>query len=196
MQRTFFTYPAARPAIQDGDLLLYRPRDWFGRIIADAGDSKYCHAAMAGWWGDKLMNVEMTRTGGRAQKLSNIVHQYPNVIDVYHFTAKTLAEGESVKHCEEVIRNAALSNMIDITAIPYGWKYIYRAIERRLFGFPLRGEVPGDMPDCSVAFDRSYEAAGAKLLPGLDHDVEPADLAKSVYFAYSMTLEDSNVPTE
>ena len=38
---------------------------------------------MAGWWKDRLMSVEMTSGGGRAQLLSNLVAQWPGVIDVY-----------------------------------------------------------------------------------------------------------------
>ena len=57
---TFSSYAEARRQIRNADLLLFRRRDWLGRLIAVAGRSEYVHAAMAGWWKDRLMCVEMT----------------------------------------------------------------------------------------------------------------------------------------
>ena len=80
-------YSEARYRIHDADLLLFRRRNWYTRVIAVAGRSQYVHAAMAGWWKDRLMCVEMTSGGGRAQLLSNLVEQWPGVIDVYRANA-------------------------------------------------------------------------------------------------------------
>ena len=88
MEPILLNYAAARREICDGDLLLFRPRGLVWRAIAVAGRSEYTHAAMAGWWGNRLMNVEMTSGGGRAQLLSNIVGQWPGVVDVYQANAE------------------------------------------------------------------------------------------------------------
>ena len=48
------SYADVRHEIRDGDLLLFRRRDWLARLIAVAGRSQYVHAAMAGWWSDRL----------------------------------------------------------------------------------------------------------------------------------------------
>src|SRR5512137_265229 len=80
-------YGEVRRRIRDADLLLFRRRSRIGRLISVAGRSQYVHAAMAGWWKDRLMCVEMTSGGGRAQLLSNIVAPWPGVVDVYQANA-------------------------------------------------------------------------------------------------------------
>ena len=80
-------YSDVRHKIRDADLLLFRRRNRIARLIAVAGRSQYVHAAMAGWWKDRLMCVEMTSGGGRAQLLSNLVARWPGVIDVYQANA-------------------------------------------------------------------------------------------------------------
>ena len=77
MTRIQLPYPEARDKIRNADLLLFRPRDWYTRAIAAAGRTEYVHAALAGWWNGRLMCVEMTSSGGRAQLLSNIVQRWP-----------------------------------------------------------------------------------------------------------------------
>ena len=114
---TFASYAEARRQIRDADLLLFRRRDWLGRLIAVAGRSQYVHAAMAGWWKDRLMCVEMTKGGGRAQLLSNLVARWPGVIDVYQANAGR----------RRFSRERALRAMIGITGRRYGWTNLFHA---------------------------------------------------------------------
>ena len=103
--------------IRDADLLLFRRRNRLARLIAVAGRSQYVHAAMAGWWNDRLMCVEMTSGGGRAQLLSNLVGAWPGVIDVYQANAAG----------RRFSRERALLAMIGITGKRYGWVNLFRA---------------------------------------------------------------------
>ncbi len=103
-------YAEVRERTLNADLLLFRRRNWYTRLIAVAGRSEYVHAAMAGWWNDRLMCVEMTSGGGRAQLLSNIVERWPGVIDVY----RTNAENRRFS------RRRAIQAMVAITGRPYG----------------------------------------------------------------------------
>ena len=68
------SYSAARKKIRDGDVLLFRRRSGvMGKLIAVAGRSEYCHAAMAAWWNGRLMCLETVQGhGGRAVLLSRV----------------------------------------------------------------------------------------------------------------------------
>ena len=186
-ERISIPYSEARRRIRDGDLLLFRPRGLIWRAIAVAGRSQYTHAAMAGWWNGRLMNVEMTSGGGRAQLLSNIVDRWPGVIDVYEANAER-------KH--HFSRSRALGAMIGITGVPYGRWNLFRAA---MIHMPLlRFLVPADMDDaemsqwppfCSMAVSMACRRAGVDPVPELaDRMTEPADLARSLFFKYRFTL--------
>ena len=180
-------YNDARSQIKNADLLLFRPRGapWW-RAIAVAGRSEYTHAGMAGWWGDRLMNVEMTSGGGRAQLLSNLVEQWPGVIDVYAANAVR----------RRFSRERALQAMIGITGKPYGKWNLFRA---GLYHMPfVRFMVSPDTDDietsnwplfCSQAASIAYRLGGVDPVPNLtDRLTEPGDLARSPFFQYRFTL--------
>jgi len=181
------SYNEARGQIKNADLLLFRPRGalWW-RAIAVAGRSEYTHAGMAGWWGGRLMNIEMTFGGGRAQLLSNVVARWPGVIDVYAANATR----------RRFSRERALQAMISITGKPYGKWNLFRA---SLYHTPLlRFMVPPDMNDtessnwplfCSQAASIAYRLGGVDPVPNLtDRLTEPGDLARSSFFQYRFTL--------
>jgi len=179
-------YAAARRAIRDGDLLLYRPRCWYTRLIAVAGRSEYVHAAMAAWWNRRLMNVEMTSGGGRAQLLSNLVERWPGAIDVYRANANH----------RRFSRQAAVEAMIAITGKRYGW---FNLLKASTFHLPLLrfmvhpdeddGEESNLPPFCSQAVSLACRRGGVDPVPNLaDRLTEPADLARSAFFQYRWTL--------
>jgi hypothetical protein len=179
-------YADARRQIRDGDLLLYRPRCWYTRLIAVAGRSEYVHAAMAGWWNARLMNVEMTSGGGRAQLLSNIVEQWPGVIDVYRANATR----------RKFSRAKALDAMKAITGKPYGKVNLCRAalMHMMVFRFLVQPDL-NDLdattwpPFCSEAIAIACRRGGVDPVPNLaDRLTEPADLSRSPFFAYRFTL--------
>jgi hypothetical protein len=179
-------YSEARREIHDADLLLFRRRNWYTRVIAVAGRSEYVHAAMTGWWKDRLMCVEMTSGGGRAQLLSNIVAEWPGVIDVYGADAVG----------RRFSREKALAAMIAITGKRYGWLNLLRAALVHLPVF--RFLVPPDTDDieasrwppfCSQAVALADQAGGFDPVPNLaDRLTEPADLSRSPFYSYRFTL--------
>jgi hypothetical protein len=101
MNRCF--YPEVRNQIRDGDVLLFRAgRQWYSRLIAIGGRAEYSHAAMAVWWHDSLMCVEMCWTGGQAARLSARVAESPTGIDVYRCVydgAGWVAASRVIRHC-------------------------------------------------------------------------------------------------
>jgi hypothetical protein len=183
---TLVNYVLARPEIRDADLLLFRPRGLIWRAIAVAGRSEYTHAAMAGWWGRRLMNVEMTSGGGRAQLLSNIIRRWPGVVDVYRANADR----------KRFSRKRALAAMIAITGKPYGkWNLflasLYHVPLARFLVSPDSNDIETTPwpPFCSQAVATACRAGGVDPVPHLsDRLTEPADLARSGFFEYRFTL--------
>jgi hypothetical protein len=182
-----FAYADVRREIRNADLLLFRRRNCLTRLIAVAGRSQYVHAAMAGWWKDRLMCVEMTSGGGRAQLLSNIVAPWPGVVDVYRANASR----------RRFSRERALAAMIAVTGKQYGWANLCRAA---LLHLPLcRSLLRPDTNDaasstwppfCSQAVAIADRAGGIDPVPNLaDRLTEPADLARSPFFEYRFTLK-------
>jgi len=183
-------YADARCKIRDGDLLLFRPRGWIWRVVGVAGRSCYTHAAMAGWWKvgptRRLMCVEMTAGGGRAQLLSNLAARWPGAIDVYRANAAR----------RKFSRERALLRMIEITGREYGWWNLARAalVHLPIFRFLVRPatddrEATAWPPFCSQAAAEAYRAGGVDPVPNLaDRLTEPGDLARSPFFQYRFTL--------
>jgi hypothetical protein len=179
-------YSEVRRKIRDADLLLFRPRDWYTRAFAAAGRSEYVHAAMAGWWDGRLMCVEMTSGGGRAQLLSNIVERWPGVCDVYKTNATR----------RRFSREKALNAMIEITGKPYGrWNLfraaLYHAFVVRFLMLPPEDdlEMGEGTPFCSQAVSLACRMGGVDPVPNLsDRATEPGDLARSSFFQYKFTL--------
>jgi hypothetical protein len=180
-------YPDVRRKIRDADLLLFRPKDWYTRMFAVAGRTEYVHAAMAGWWDGRLMCVEMTSSGGRAQLLSNVVNRWPGVCDVYRTNAAR----------RKFSREKALDAMIEITGKPYGRWNLFRAalnhafIVRFLMSPPEEDlEIGRDAPFCSQAVSMACRTGGVDPVPNLsDRATEPGDLARSTFFKYLFTLD-------
>jgi hypothetical protein len=179
-------YADARREIHNADLLLFRRRSRLTRLIAVAGRSQYVHAAMAGWWKDRLMCVEMTSSGGRAQLLSNLVEQWPGAIDVYRANADH----------RRFSRQRALHAMIGITGKRYGWLNLFRAalLHMPAFRFLAQPDANDDAtsnepPFCSQAVAMADRTGGVDPVPNLaDRLTEPGDLARSTFFEYRFTL--------
>lgn len=179
-------YSDVRHEIRDADLLLFRRRSRIARLIAVAGRSPYVHAALAGWWKDRLMCVEMTSGGGRAQLLSNLAARWPEVIDVY----RTNTTGRRFS------RQRALRAMIGITGRRYGWLSLCRAAVLhmpvcRFLVHPDTNDFDASTwpPFCSQAVAMAHRAGGVDPVPNLaDRLTEPGDLGRSPFYEYRFTL--------
>jgi hypothetical protein len=185
-ETTHVRYCEARREIRDADLLLFRRRSRITRLIAVAGRSEYVHAAMAGWWKNRLMCVEMTNGGGRAQFLSNLVEQWPGTIDVYRANAVR----------QRFSRQRALCAMIGITGKRYGWVNLFRAalLHAPVFRFLVPPDAKDSEPSqkppfCSQAVAMADRTGGVDPVPNLaDRLTEPGDLSRSAFYAYRFTL--------
>ncbi len=185
MKHVVMRYSEARPLLADGDVLLFRSRGWIWSLIAVAGRSHYTHAAMVGRWRRRVMCVEMTGGGGRAQSLSNLVERWPGTIDVYR-----------TREIPVVKRLRAVDYMIDVTARPYGrWNLLRASLLHlpvvRCFANPSLDDAEDDRRPmfCSQAIASAYRSVGFDLVPNLcDRLTEPGDLARSALLEYQFTL--------
>lgn len=195
-------YADVRGNIADGDLLLFRPRSWWGWIISigtldprrwvsiffHGAQPRHSHAARAIWWGNSLWVVQQVSNPYKhLERLSDLVRRYPGKIDVYgrNFPWRCNFRRE---RANEVHKTVCLR--------PYGFWNCWRLIPRHL---PLvRRLMPIDANDkrlswfppfCSMAVSMSERAGGVDPCPGrADRDTEPHHLAESPVYYKKFTL--------
>ncbi len=178
-------YSAVRAEIPDGAILLRRAGPWLSsRLIGLSTGTPYCHAGMAGWWGDVLLCLETLQFhGGRAVTLSSQVRRYPGRWDVYEVRSSPML-GLPFNPW------GAVQDMIRGTGEPYGWGSLLAAAVRRVLRMPLTDDtLNGSWPTCSQAVSRSSRAGGRDPRPGLaDCVTEPGHLADPKFAQYRYTL--------
>jgi len=174
--------------IRRADLLLYRRRG----AISIAGRGAHSHAAKAIWAG-KQNDVPMvleTRSfvGARAVTLASQVRLYPGRIDVYHSNAGG--------RWPEYDRQKADRAMWCMVGKKYGWRGLWCAAVLHLpvVRWFVRAELD-DLaihkrpPFCSHACAYADRMGGVDPVNHLaDRLTEPADLARSPFYAYAFTL--------
>jgi hypothetical protein len=189
--QTFVSLKDARARLLDGDLLLFRRRRLsLGALIAIAGRGVHSHAAKVAWWGDEPFCCEVREWyGGRAVTLESQVRKYPGCIDVFRTNPKF--------RWPHYNRLAAVRFMRQLAGCDYGYTSVVAA---SLLHWPLARLVVRPVlddehyekrpPFCSQAVvmaDRM--AGGVDPVPYLaDRLTEPADLAQSPFYEYTMTL--------
>ncbi|MEM9187010.1 MAG: hypothetical protein AAGB00_10990 [Planctomycetota bacterium] len=186
------TLREARSQIRDADLLLFRRRG----LIAIAGRGEHSHAAKAAWWGDELMCLEIREWyGGRAVTLASQVKRYPGKIDV--FAVNPGGPDTPAGRWPDFDRTRSTHFMRRLAGCDYGYASVLAAATLHL---PfIRTLVRADTEDAAI--DRrppfcSQACAMADRLGGgvdptpqlADRLTEPADLARSPFYQYRLTL--------
>ena len=150
--------------LHPGDVLLFRPTGWIGKIVAWATNSEYCHAAMYTGVDDVAELREFI--GGRLLPLT--AHAGES-IDVFRPNASIF------------VRYNAVRRMKNLLSEPYSFLHGIEAfLLRRLPGFLLKKECDHHGYHCSQAVSNAYRSAYFDLCPGrADWATTPGDLAKS-----------------
>lgn len=83
--RTPLAYPVYRDEIaEDGDLLLWEPATWYGRVLATATGGPFSHVSAAVWLENRLLQAGFEEhKGGVLTFLSEEVHRTPGRISVF-----------------------------------------------------------------------------------------------------------------
>ena len=171
--------------IPDGAILLKRVR-WrpSSLLIARAGRTIYCHAAMVASWGRSLMVLETQAVGGRAITLESQVRRYSGLLDVYQVNSEQFRPDDAVHYMRERCGQV------------YGWLSLLKAAMLhlpliRLFVRPNLSDQPnGTVPYCSALVAAACLYAGVDLVPRLANRLtEPGDLGRSSDLNYCYTLK-------
>ena len=192
-------YPAARPLIRSGDLLLFRSAGIRGKALRVAGRGEYTHAAKAVWWypplgspiGDAILFVCETieGVGGRLIPLSRYVAEYPGEIEVFSINCRSFPEYDCAKACEWMLRN--------IPGVKYGSLSLLRIALSHLpfirwIVRPSTDNVSqsGRKPVCSAAVAKADRlGGGVDPVPGRSDDwCEPSELARSLLYRRKFRL--------
>ncbi len=178
--------------IATGDVLLFRAgHSIVSRVICSAGRGRWCHAALAAWWGGDLLALEVREWyGGRAVLLEREVARRPGLVDVYRLADK-------LRDPDQIDMAGVVAKMRRLAGANYGWWSVLRTALYhlpivRMFLAPLTDDEMenGRPPYCSQAVSYAYRVGGGlDLIPNAaDCMSEPADLARSALLEYQFTL--------
>jgi hypothetical protein len=175
-------YAKAEDKIRTGDLLSFHPRckwyqpwGWFTWLIALTNQYRICHSAMACWWDNNLLLVQMTSSPSRIILLSDVVKQWPGKIIV------SRPNGQFQE-------DYATSVMVRITEKSYGWVRLFLLGLSHTFTGGLLWPNPIDddtavsdlPPVCSESYSRAMRLAGFDPVEGRpDSKTEPHHLYES-----------------
>jgi hypothetical protein len=181
-------YGAIRSQIRTGDVLLFRGESPLSRFIRWGSKSVYSHAAMAAWWGPRLVLFQAVGQGVQVVPISAEVDEYDGQVDWF-----TLAPKYEAMLDREKVVDFAITEL----AKPYGHAAVVELIVRMAF-HQFRGTTdPKAHPSslfCSEYVSRCYREAGLKLRPDeADAFTSPGDLATSGYLAIQGVLHRSPV---
>lgn len=184
--RTLVRLSDVQSDLADGDLLLFRRRG----LISIAGRGVHSHAAKVARWGGTPFCVEVREWhGGRAVTLASQVRRCPGRIDVF--------QANPGRRWPEYDAAASTDHMRRLAGCDYGYAAVLHAA---LLHLPVirafvRPEVEDDAADRRPPFCSQACAAADRLAGGVDpvpyladRLTEPADLARSPFYAYRFTL--------
>jgi hypothetical protein len=194
-------YADARRHIRDGDLLSFRPRcrwympwEYATWLIACTNRHHICHSAMAAWWGNNLMCVQMTSQDQRIVRLSALVCRWPGKITVSRAMPSPTNRSKTGRHVYD--RARAVEVMVRIASRPYGWWRLFlMGLSHTLLGAHICPQSENDWekskwpPVCSQSVAMATRAAGADPCPKLaDRSTEPHNLYESKFYEPLYTL--------
>lgn len=197
-------YASIRSKVRDGDVLLFKgARGPVAEAIRWGSRSDYSHAAMAVWWGDRLMVAESREFRGcRVVPLSTAVAGAR--VDWFTIDPRLEDDLDRAQLVEEALKHLGE---------PYGWASILRHVFARLpllallkslgvlSKVPLLGrmvpakaystddEQPVGHMVCSAYVARCYRMGGRDLVRYRpDSETTPGDLASSAVLAVRGTI--------
>lgn len=215
MKKVMLPIEEARLLIQEADVLLFRGKGFFSKLIQRAGESDYSHVALASWYNGSraasLLEVTEFREGkgGRTVNLMSAykTHLEQGLIDVYRVnkplykTFYNLQTKKVEKVAIDFNAKGVTRYMRNLTGLPYGWQRIWWIAKNKLAGirwFANVDNIDDDnssidiskiYPVCSTAVAACFSKHGYDLTPNrADEFMEPSDIARSALLNYLFTL--------
>ena len=167
----FVRYGGIRGKVRDGDILLFRGKSWFSRIICRLTGSPYSHAAIVAWWNDRLMVLEAVGKGIVVSRMSLVVNQYSGHVELWT-TDEKLARTEVIRAAQRLLGKR------------YSLYKLARNLARLVLGRTRHAEADPDVPPddfvCSEFVSRVWRAGGIDLVRDApDMYTKPSDIARS-----------------
>lgn len=190
--RRWLPYAQYRREALDGDVALWEPRDFCGKLIATATDGAFCHATGLVWLHDRLWSAGYEeRCNGYLAPLSAEVRRHPGKISVFR----------TVPPLDDHKRKQVGRHLIGDLTGDYAWKNLRLITLGHLLGLRWftwcetyrawirRQSLLTKSAICSQHIARSFRR-GANVQFVMKHDavVSPNDLARSPLLAYLGTL--------
>ncbi|NIM16677.1 MAG: hypothetical protein GTO45_39770 [Candidatus Aminicenantes bacterium] len=166
-------YKDVRDDIKNGDILMYKGRKLFSKIIRLFTHSEYSHAGIAVWWNQRLMVLEAVGKGVVVTPLSRNICHYKGDVELFTY------DGEISDDKRRVMVITAQKELGKSYA---KWKLIW-------FGIKLFLKLKMDVPDksspisrffCSQYVSMIYESNGIDLvIKKANKYTSPDDIVKS-----------------
>jgi len=207
-------YSEIKKYINEGDVILFRGKGLFSKLIGSYTETPYSHVGLASWVNGNsntdegvLEILEFTEgSGGRAVNFEQMVKKNPKKIDIYRPNPSFFIIEYSEKENKTIIKEKIFSGktvttiMRKMTGLPYGWKRIWWIFRHKLFLYKIfmdtnklrLDSLGGEMiyPVCSTAVAYSFNCNGYDLVKNRsDERTEPGEIAKSTQLNYLFTLE-------
>jgi len=166
-------YVEVRLQIKNGDILMYKGKKIFSKIIRWLTGSPYSHAGIAVWWNERLMVMEAVMRGVRVVPLSLNIYQHKGNVEWFS--------------CKKEILDEDRLRMIIFAQEELGksyarWKAILFGL-RILFNRNLSRKDQLRMENklfCSQYVAQIYNSIGLDLKKNReDRFMSPGDIAKS-----------------
>jgi hypothetical protein len=174
-------YATARAQIRDGDLFLFRGEYLISKLFRRVDHSYYSHAALAAWWGDRLMILQAEGPGIQAIPLSVAVGTYPGRADWY-----TLKREEIPDFAGKL--RATLAEAKSDLGLAYGFRDLWRNIVRWAVRVKLADPVRPRSMFCSEYVERCFREGGMSLTNRPDITTFPKHIASSPLASYVGTI--------
>ncbi len=160
------SYLNIREHIKDCDVLLYKGEGLISGIIKLWTGSEYSHAALVGWWGDRLMVLESTKRGVFPVALSKNVKDYHGRIELWR--------------AKKVITKADRKAMLEFAKLEIGKEYpsVWNLAKTFLSKKDKRDKFrPASLVFCSQLVASTYNFKGHDLAKKIaDAFTTPEDL--------------------
>lgn len=168
-----FNFNEARPNFKNADILLFKGKSIYSRLMELITHSEYSHAGIVIWWNERLMCMDVAPKGVIVQPLSRKLHDYKGEVDWYA-SKNEITEEDRLKMV--IFAQKELGKDYDL------WRVIWIGI--KLF-LGIKVPVKDDPKSPAKLYCAEYVAEIYHSI-GLDLDVHvddrnttPGDIAKS-----------------
>lgn len=169
------SYQQCRQMIKNCDVLLYRGKGFYARIISHFFESPYTHAGLAVWWNHRLMVMEAVGKGVIVTPLSENLGRHDGGVDYFQ--------------CEVELADSQREEMVQFAQMQLGKEYniwaLLRSGLRVVLRLPLKDREGAFKHSagkyfCSQYVSDIYDQAGIDLDIDLSSSrTSPDAIAKS-----------------